>query len=221
MAMEFRLPDIGEGVAEGEIVQWLVNVGDTIAEDQALVEVMTDKVTAEIPSPYNGVVKELRGNPGDVINVGTVIVVLDEPGSSSAPTSKKDAPKAETPKPASKKPSTAPAPSGGNGKHHANPPAAATGGKVLAAPATRKLAREQGVDIAALSGTGPRGRITPDDVRQAAESTGGGTAVASPPATQTPKQPAIKTTPKPCPLADKTGEERIPFTGMRRKIGEH
>ena len=80
MAFEFKLPDIGEGVHEGEIVQWLVKPGDSVAEDQPLVEVMTDKVTAEIPSPVSGVLKECRGNAGDVIQVGHVIAVLEKTG---------------------------------------------------------------------------------------------------------------------------------------------
>lgn len=87
MAFEFKLPDIGEGVHEGEIVRWLVDIGDTVAEDQPLVEIATDKVTAEIPSPVSGVLKERRGNEGEVIQVGSVIAVLEEGEAGESPKS--------------------------------------------------------------------------------------------------------------------------------------
>src|SRR5687767_8943391 len=83
MAYEFKLPDIGEGIHEGEIVQWLVKPGDFVKEDQAIVEVMTDKVTAEIPAPVSGVIQELRGKAGEIIRVGAIIAVF---GDEKAPT---------------------------------------------------------------------------------------------------------------------------------------
>src|SRR5262245_1966899 len=82
MAFEFRLPDIGEGVVEGEVVKWLVKAGDPIAVDQPMVEVMTDKATVEIPSPRSGVVREIRAQEGKLCPVGAVMVVIDEAGSS-------------------------------------------------------------------------------------------------------------------------------------------
>ena len=88
MAFEFRLPDIGEGVVEGEIVSWKVSVGDTVAEDQPLVEVMTDKATVEIPSPTAGTVTSITGGEGDVIAVGQVFLVLDDGESVGASTTR-------------------------------------------------------------------------------------------------------------------------------------
>jgi pyruvate dehydrogenase E2 component (dihydrolipoamide acetyltransferase) len=200
--MQFKLPDIGEGVAEGEIVQWLVNPGDTIKEDQALVEVMTDKVTAEIPSPVTGTIQQLFGEAGDVIAVGSVIADIDTDGSAT------DKPAANTSEPASPKPIET--------KQQANPqPAVATvasapsaptsNDKVLAAPATRKRARQLGVNLTTVAGTGPKGRITPSDVAAAANghnnNNGAFTGAAS-----TVSIPA---------------DRREPFKGIRRKIAEH
>ena len=84
MALEFKLPDVGEGIAEGEIVQWLVSVGDVVEEHQPIVEVMTDKATVEIPAPQAGTITEIRGKEGDVIPVGDVIFVLDGAGAPAA-----------------------------------------------------------------------------------------------------------------------------------------
>ncbi|MEQ1893379.1 MAG: biotin/lipoyl-containing protein, partial [Planctomycetota bacterium] len=105
MALEFKLPDIGEGIAEGEIVKWLVKAGDSVAEHQAVVEVMTDKATVEIPSPQAGRVTELRAKEGEVVPVGKVLFVL-ETGAAAA----KPAAPAPTPAPATAKPAPAPAP---------------------------------------------------------------------------------------------------------------
>lgn len=219
MPLEFRLPDIGEGIHEGEIVQWMVKPGDTVAEDQPLVEVMTDKVTAEIPSPYGGVVKELKAQAGQVVQVGSVIITFDAVAKTGEEPKKQES-KAE----AQKKPSAAEA--GGNGKPHSTPAkgscavatrgdgdSCGTGGKVLAAPATRKLAREMGVALMEISGTGPRGRITQADVRQFVESGGAATRPGNGAAH---KAPAYVT-----PAGYGERETRKPFAGMRRKIAEH
>ncbi|MHB8470377.1 MAG: dihydrolipoamide acetyltransferase family protein [Gaiellaceae bacterium] len=133
MAYEFKLPDLGEGLAEGEIARWLVHEGQEIAEDDPLVEIATDKTTVEIPSPAGGTVTKILVAEGAVVPVGTVLVVIGGAG-------------------------TAPAPA---------PPAAAE--KVRATPLVRRLAEELGVDLATISGTGPQGRVTEQDVR------GGGT----------------------------------------------
>lgn len=199
MALQFKLPDIGEGIAEGEIVQWLVKPGDTVAEDQPLVEVMTDKVTAEIPSPVSGVIQETFGAAGEVIKVGAVIAVIETADAASAPKqSKKTEKKAEA--------TTAAATNGSSRamtavSQPAIPQSASR--KVLAAPATRRLARELGVDLALISGSGPRGRVTPDDVRGFS----GGHGQASMPLPRT--------------FAAEETERRVPFIGMRRKIAEH
>ncbi len=142
---EFRLPDIGEGLAEAELAKWLVAVGDSVAEDQPVVEMMTDKATVELPAPGAGVVVEQRAGEGDVVKTGAVLYVLETEvsiGGASAP-----AP------PEAVRPVRAVA---------AESPAAG----VLAPPAVRKLARELGVDLAQVKGSGPGGRITAEDVQR-------------------------------------------------------
>ncbi|GAB4127730.1 MAG: dihydrolipoamide acetyltransferase family protein [Acidobacteriota bacterium] len=152
MPFEFRLPDIGEGVVEGEIVRWLVEAGQQVAEDQPLVEVMTDKATVELPSPVAGRILERHGNEGETVAVGTTLVVIEpEPG-------------AEPPKPAEPVPSAAVAVATPDGEG----PAAAPN-TVLATPAVRRLARTRGVDLARVVGTGPGGRITAEDVERTAK----------------------------------------------------
>ena len=156
MAFEFKLPDIGEGVVEGEIVQWLVKPGDTIDVDQPMVEVMTDKATVVIPSPVKGVVRQTRGSEGDLVEVHSVICVIDQEGDAPA-SSPQATTAAATPPPGAPAATAAPTSAGAGG-----------GGKVLAAPATRRLARELGVDISTVVGTGPAGRVLGGDVRAAA-----------------------------------------------------
>lgn len=217
MAYEFKLPDIGEGVHEGEIVQWLVKEGDFIKEDQAIVEVMTDKVTAEIPAPTSGVLKEMRGKPGEVITVGSVIAVFDEKAEGEASgekaTSGKEAKEAVAEAASGQ-------PANGNGKSSSTATqerpektgaAKASVGKAIAAPATRKLARELGLELSEIIGSGPRGRITPDDVKNAQ----GGTSTLS---KTTTVQPTAITTGN---GYRSMGERRIPFGGLRKKIAEH
>ena len=131
MAYEFKLPDLGEGLTEGEIARWLVAEGQEIGEDDPLVEIATDKTTVEIPSPAAGTVSKILAAEGDVVPVGTVIVVI-----------------------------------GGDGAPPAAPKRAEE--KVRATPLVRRLAEELGVDLATLAGTGPQGRITEADVRDAA-----------------------------------------------------
>ncbi|RXK46467.1 dihydrolipoamide acetyltransferase family protein [Halorientalis pallida] len=156
MVREFKLPDVGEGVAEGEIVQWLVGPGDPVSEDQPVAEVETDKAVVEVPSPVNGTVKELRAEAGDVVPVGEVIIVFNVEGEAA-----EEAGEAAAPEPA-------------EGGETAEDPAAPStngesGGRVFAAPSARRLARELGVDLAAVDGSGPGGRITEMDVHTAAE----------------------------------------------------
>ncbi len=192
--MDFKLPDIGEGVAEGEIVTWLVKAGDPVKEDQPFVEVMTDKATVQLPSPVAGTVKELKFKEGAVVKVGSVIAVFDTVGGATkaAPTAKQEAAPAQAR--ATTAAPTAPV---------AAPAPARTSDKVLAAPATRRRAREAGIDLAQVRGTGPHGRVTNADL----EGVSGGAAAA--PA----RRPAA-------PLPKGPREERIPLKGLRRKIAE-
>jgi len=174
MAYELKLPDLGEGLTEGEVARWLVEVGDEVAEDQPLVEIQTDKTTVEIPSPAAGTVAQILVEEGATVPVGTVLVVIG--GDGAAPV-------------AGEQPRTEPAP--------AAPAAAPATDRVRATPIVRRVAAELGVDLAAVRGTGPQGRITENDVRAAAS--GAPTAAAEPPA----------------------GERREPLRGVRKLIAQH
>jgi pyruvate/2-oxoglutarate dehydrogenase complex dihydrolipoamide acyltransferase (E2) component len=143
VAYDFKLPDLGEGLTEGEIARWLVREGQEIAEDDPLVEIQTDKTTVEIPSPAAGKVARILVAEGDVVPVGTVLVVIGEEVVPSA----SDTTRGQTP---------GPVPTG----------------RVRATPLVRKLAQELGVDLDALAGTGPQGRVTEEDVRAAATAGG-------------------------------------------------
>ncbi len=157
---EFKLPDLGEGIHEGEILKWHAQVGETVKEDAPLVDVETDKAAVTIPSPRGGKIVSLAGNVGDTVEVGQVIVVIDDASSGTAKT------------PVAAPPVAVPASATG-----AAPPAPAVvraSGPVVAAPATRRIARELGIDIQTVAGTGPGGRISVDDVKSFAS--GGGAA---------------------------------------------
>jgi pyruvate dehydrogenase E2 component (dihydrolipoyllysine-residue acetyltransferase) len=147
MAYEFKLPDLGEGLTEGEIARWLVSEGQEVAEDDPLVEIQTDKTTVEIPSPAAGTVSSILVAEGEVVPVGTVLVVIG--GDGAAPLEEGERPRAE--EPPQKRPAD-------------RAPAA----KARATPLVRRVAQELGVDVGSLSGTGPGGRITEEDVRAAA-----------------------------------------------------
>ncbi len=156
---EFKLPDLGEGIREGEILKWHVSEGETIGEDQPLIDIETDKAAVTIPSPAAGVVSKLNGNVGDILNVGDVLAVIGDgkgvvtevapslPAEVAEPVSE--------PEPAITAEAVAPAPT---------VPVVRTG-PVPAAPATRRLARELGIDINLVPPTGPAGRVTSEDVR--------------------------------------------------------
>jgi pyruvate dehydrogenase E2 component (dihydrolipoamide acetyltransferase) len=201
---EFRMPDIGEGVVEGEVVKWHVKPGDNVREDQPMVEVMTDKATVEIPSPRAGIVTEIRAAEGQICAVGAVMVVIDDAGASKAAPSPPPE-EARRPAPAvAAKSASAPA---SNVIAMPRGPA----GKVLATPATRKLARDLGVDLSSVHATGPNGRVTHDDVRAAAN----GHAQAAAAAPQAARAYA------PVPVPSDASDERVPFRGVRKKIAEN
>jgi 2-oxoisovalerate dehydrogenase E2 component (dihydrolipoyl transacylase) len=195
-----KLPDIGEGTTEAEIVGWLVKIGDVIDEEDPLAEVMTDKATVEIPSPVAGTVVALNGNVGEKLAVGSDLVVLETEVGTAAP----HPPAAGQPVP--------PLPLAGEGKSNATPiplsrnageggARSATGeGKPLAAPAVRNRARDLGIDLRLVHGTGPEGRITHSDVLTYAE--------------------RRSATPTPATTAREEIED-VPITGLRRAIAEH
>jgi pyruvate/2-oxoglutarate dehydrogenase complex dihydrolipoamide acyltransferase (E2) component len=155
VAYEFKLPDLGEGLTEGEIARWLVSEGDEIAEDQPLVEIQTDKTTVEIPSPAAGAVARILVEEGAVVPVGTVLVVIGADGDAAAVDYEKEG--GQT----SQKAQEAPSPEKGPGR--------VQGAKVRATPLVRRLAQELDVALDSLQGTGPQGRVTEQDVRGAAD----------------------------------------------------
>jgi len=161
----FKLPDIGEGVVEGEVVQWHVSVGDQVSEDDPIVDVMTDKATVTIPSPVDGVVSSLSGGVGDMIGVGTTLLEIDSGDAQEARTDEAPEPEETVGDPPEPIPATEPAPAP---VPEPTPPSKAvpTGSlnRVLASPAVRRRAREGGVDLANVRGSGPAGRIRHADL---------------------------------------------------------
>ncbi len=207
-AQDIKLPELGEGVTEGELVKWLVKSGDTVKADQAIAEVLTDKATVEVPSPVAGTVQDLKFKAGDVVKVGSTMITLIGGGAApaAAAASQASAP-AAAPAVAAAKPAAVAQTSGG-----IFPPVAES--QVLATPATRRLARETGVDINALKGSGLAGRVTRDDVVAA---TGG--VAAAPKAASTGGSISI---PKPSYQGPAgAAEERVPLIGIRKKIAEN
>jgi pyruvate dehydrogenase E2 component (dihydrolipoamide acetyltransferase) len=183
---EFKLPDLGEGVVEGEIVKWLVSPGDVVSEDQGLVELMTDKATVTVPTPKAGRVVSVHGKEGEMAKVHTPLVTLEVEGGAAAAAV-----------------SASPA-----GAAKASPPALPPQGspKVLATPVTRRMAREHGLDLGGIAGSGPQGRVLKADVVAALES---------------PHADAVvRERPRLVPLPHAAADERIPLRGLRKKIAE-
>jgi pyruvate dehydrogenase E2 component (dihydrolipoamide acetyltransferase) len=175
---DFKLPDLGEGVTEAEVDRWLVSEGDVVGEDDPLVELITDKATAEIPSPYEGVVSRIHVKAGEVVPVGTVLITIGEDARAAPPP---PPPPPQAASPVSTAPAAASETSSSNGSTKAMPP-------------VRKLARDLGVDIANVRGTGPGGRVLRENVEAAA----GGAR----------------------PAASRPGGRREPLRGVRRLIAE-
>jgi pyruvate dehydrogenase E2 component (dihydrolipoamide acetyltransferase) len=225
MATEVKLPELGEGVTEGELVKWLVKPGDTVKPDQPVAEVMTDKATVEVPTPVGGVVKDLKFKVGDVIAVEKVLLTLEGSGAqtATAPVASKPevaAPAAPAPvaakqlSPAGASAHSSPAPTGAVAAASFYPPAAES--KVLATPSTRRLAREMNVDINQMRGSGLAGRVTREDVLQG---TGAGAGLETYTNGQAMKTPSI---PRPAYQGPAGAvEERIPLRGIRKKIADN
>ncbi len=208
---EIKLPDLGEGVIEGEIVKWLVKPGDVITEDQALLDIMTDKATVTVPSPRAGKVVRTFGKEGEIAKVHGPLVELEVTGV---------APKASAPRaPRSSRPS---APRG-EAKVALPPPPMSqiaapakaalsvvpSNEDVLATPVTRRMARAHGIDLATVSGSGPQGRVLKKDV-EAFMSTGTDSVVPA----------GARVMPASAPLSSSAEDERIPLKGLRKKIAE-
>ena len=186
--VDIKFPDVGEGITEGTLVKWLVKTGDEIKADQAVAEIETDKAIVEIPTPKAGKISKLFGKEGDILKVGSTLASLTMPGEEiQVPVQPEMRP--QDIRPAEITPGIT-----------EKPPEVQT--KVLATPATRRLARELGVDISGVSGSGPGGRVTDEDVKRSAEA---------------PPKPAEVTPPAP---ETKALEERIQIKGIRKTIGE-
>ena len=206
--IDFKLPDIGEGIAEGEIVKWLVNVGDNVKEHQSVVEVMTDKATVEVPAPASGRITRLLAKAGEVVPVGKVIFSLTTSGAPAAAPKEEAAPAPAIP---SRAPATAPETAAAA---HA-PAKSRADDKLLAVPSARRVARELGIDLSQVPGSGRGGIVRRADVESFASA---GAPAAAPSA---PGAPAAKPAPAaPVSFAPGEREKRAPFRGVRRKIAE-
>lgn len=170
MKHEFRFPDIGEGIAEGTLTKWLVAKGDNINEGDSVAEVETDKVTTEIPASKSGTVSELKFEEGDTINVGDVFIVIDTEGGSVEETEdKKEVVEEETAGVVGEVVASSDEIPTSNEAEVSSNTKSDKKGKVLATPVARKLARDLGVDIQNIDGTGPAGRVMKEDIRNALE----------------------------------------------------
>jgi pyruvate dehydrogenase E2 component (dihydrolipoamide acetyltransferase) len=187
---EFKLPDLGEGVVEGEIVQWLVSPGDAVTEDQGLVELMTDKATVTVPTPRAGRVVSVHGKVGEMAKVNALLVTMDVEGGAALAA----LPSAHVAPAAAQAPAAAAVPVRENVK-------------VLATPVTRRMAREHGIDLGGIAGSGPQGRVLKADLVAALEST------------PTPDK-GLRERPRLVPLLSEAQDERIPLRGLRKKIAE-
>jgi pyruvate dehydrogenase E2 component (dihydrolipoamide acetyltransferase) len=194
-SFEFKLPDLGEGVLEGEIVAWLVKAGDVVKEDQGLVELMTDKATVTVPSPIAGTVTRTHGALGEMAKVHAPLVDFEVAGA---------APKQAAAHGATSAASTSSLPV-------VSAPVAVSAEKVLATPVTRRMAREHNLDLGLIAGTGPQGRVLKSDVEAFLASGGArGNAAVS---TARPAQAWA-------PLASTAVDQRVPLRGLRKKIAE-
>ena len=198
----FKMPDLGEGTVEAEVVAWHVKVGDLVTEDQVMAEVMTEKAAVEVPAPVTGRVVSITGAPGDMVRVGAELIVFDTESDAEADLAPEPAPQVAPAavaiaQAAPPPPVTAPAAPAETRKH----------GRVMASPATRRRAREAGLDLAQVAGSGPSGRITRQDIDAAL------TGAAAPAAATAPaKRPGATG------LARRTGTEEIKVIGVRRII---
>lgn len=214
----FKMPDLGEGTVSAEVVAWHVKPGDLVQEDQVMCEVMTEKAAVEMPAPVTGRILSITGEPGDMVAVGSELVVFDTDATSAAAG---DAPAAKTPPPAPAEPlapqrratdkpekqqiAAAASPSApqtnGTGTYK-------TGGRIMASPASRRRAAEAGLDLSTVTGTGPAGRIAPGDIDSALAS---GAAQGAPPSMNA----RANATREP-----RNGTEEVKIIGLRRVIAE-
>jgi pyruvate dehydrogenase E2 component (dihydrolipoamide acetyltransferase) len=201
--MEFKLPDVGEGMHEGEIIQWLIKEGDAVKQDQPIVEVQTDKVNAELTAPAAGVVKKIFFSVGDIVEVGTTIFTIQEENDVSVPDTDISEEENQV---------------GQSGDVNVNAEHITTkhhhqAVRALATPFVRQMAREMKIDIEKVKGSGPAGRITESDLKQFKENDSF--------TRENAKQHDDKTGQELAPIMGNEREERIPLKGIRKKIAEH
>lgn len=199
--MQFKLPELGEGVHEGELVKWRVQKGEAVKFDQPICEIMTDKATVEIPSPFQGKVADIHVKEGQVVHVGQLMLSFEGSVAEGASASANGHAAVHTSAPVASAPAKAPAAAPAMA---AAAPETHIGNRVLAAPSTRRVAREMGVDLHTVTGTGEHGRVMRSDVESAARG-GVSSSVAKSPVARIPVG---------------TREERVPFKGLRKKISE-
>jgi pyruvate/2-oxoglutarate dehydrogenase complex dihydrolipoamide acyltransferase (E2) component len=220
MAINVQIPPLGESVTEAVLLRWMKDEGSSVNTDEPLCELETDKANVELPSPGAGVLKHMK-KPGDTVKIGDVIARVEEKGAST----QKAAPAKATPAPAPSKPveakmaaPVAPVAMAVDGKETRSVPPASSNDIPIDAPlspSVRRLVREHQVDAEALSGTGPRGRVTKEDVLNYVEHSG--TALPVPPPAQT-----LVSTPAPSTISrsDEPGTRREPMSKLRKKIAE-
>ena len=211
----FKMPDLGEGTVSAEVVAWHVKPGDLVQEDQVMCEVMTEKAAVEMPAPVTGRIISITGQPGDMVAVGSELVVFDTDATSAA---SGDGPAARAPAPPAEVPMTPPAQAHNRratDKGGATAPAPAANGtgtnksgRVMASPASRRRAAEAGLDLATVTGTGPAGRIAPGDIDSALAA---GAAQGAPPSMNA-RANATRDT--------RNGTEEVKIIGLRRVIAE-
>ncbi len=223
---DITMPQLGETVTEGTITKWFKNVGDTIAEDEPLFEVSTDKVDSEVPSPVSGTITEIKVPEGETVDVGVVLAVIDDAGAAPAPAAAAasaplaeapatEAPPTEAPAPApAAPPAPAPAPAAAPPPAPTSPaPAPAASGIAgrLLSPVVRRLLAERGLDPASIVGTGVGGRITRNDVLAAGSAT-----------SRAASSGAVAARPGPEPLVRSAGRDTVvPHSNIRRRSAEH
>ncbi|MAN34177.1 MAG: dihydrolipoyllysine-residue succinyltransferase [Acidimicrobiaceae bacterium] len=230
---DVTLPQLGETVTEGTITQWFKNVGDVVNADEPLFEVSTDKVDTEVPSPVSGVVTEIRAAEGDTIDVGVIVAVVANDGEAPAPASE-PAPEPATEPAPSPEPTPAPAPASAPAPVPAPAPAPAPASSAgendarLLSPVVRRLVNEHGIDPSAVTGTGPGGRITREDILDHLDEAGSNAAPAPAPASapNPAAAPASTAAPAPAPAATAPAvagarQTVVPLSKIRQLTGDH
>ncbi len=225
---EVSLPQLGETVTEGTITRWFKQVGDTVAADEPLFEVSTDKVDTEVPSPVSGVVSEIRASEGETVAVGTVVAVVGDAGGAPAPTpAPAPAPVAEpapspapapAPAPPPPDPAAAPPPPPAPAPQPALAPEPATSAPLLLSPVVRRLINEHRLDPATIAGTGPGGRITRDDVNNHIDRL---TSAGAPPAAASAPAPPAAPVPAAPPVSAGERDSTVGLSKIRKLTGSH